>query len=164
MQASGITESIPFTCTSWSGGTLFSCSPCFLHSVPQLLNNHHGGGGWWGYLSLGSSHSHLEAWALWRLWHFLLSNMAGDIFISHPQSLKGLWISPSILIHGCFKQQQCMRSFSHFEFLIFFLNQSGKTTVKRILWLNQATWIILYLKVQWFVSLITSAKAHCSGM
>ena len=150
-------------------GNPFSCSPCFLHA-PQLLNNHHGGGDWWGdwqHLgdrSLGSSHSHLEARNLWWLWHFLLINMAGDIFISPPQSLKDLWIFPSILTHGQSKQQWCTRSSSHFESLIFFLNQSGKTSVKRILWLNQATWIILYLKIQWFVSLITSAKAHCSGM
>ena len=141
-----------------------------LLACPQLLSNRHGGGDWWGdwqHLgdrSLGSSHSHLEARNLWWLWHFLLIDMAGDVFISHPQSLKGLWIFPSILTHGHSKQQRCMRSSSHFQYLIFFLNQSGKTSVKRILWLNQATWVILYLKVQWFVSLITSAKAHCSGM
>ena len=141
-----------------------------LFSCPQLLNNHCGGGGWWGdwkHLgdrSLGSSYSHLEARDLWCLWHFLLINIAGHIFISHPQSLKGLWIFPSILTHGHFKQPRCTRSSSHFESLIFFLNQSRKTAVKRILWLNQATWIILYLKVLWFVSLITYAKAHCRGM
>ena len=32
--------------------------------------------------SLGSSHPHLEARNRWWLWHFLLINMAGDIFIS----------------------------------------------------------------------------------
>ena len=130
----------------------------------QLLSNHH-----WGWQhpldgSFRSPHLHLVARNLWWLWHFLLIDMAGDIFISHPQSLKDLWIFPSILTHGHSKQQWCTRSSSHFESLIFFLNQSGKTSVKRILWLNQATWIILYLKIQWFVSLITSAKAHCSGM
>ena len=32
--------------------------------------------------SLGSPHSHLEARNRWWLWHFLLIDMAGDIFIS----------------------------------------------------------------------------------
>ena len=54
-----------------------------LLAFPQLLSNH-----CWGWqhlldLSLGSLLSLLEARNHWWLWHFLLVNMAGDIFISH---------------------------------------------------------------------------------
>ena len=39
----------------------------------------------WSY---GSLHSHLEARSHWWLWHFLLINMAGEIFILHTQKKK----------------------------------------------------------------------------
>ena len=39
----------------------------------------------WSY---GSLHSHLEATSHWWLWHFLLINMAGEIFILHTQKKK----------------------------------------------------------------------------
>ena len=59
--------------------SLFTLLPAF----PQLLSNHCG---WWQHLldhSLGRSHSPLETRNRWWPWHFLLINMAGDIFISH---------------------------------------------------------------------------------
>ena len=82
MQASGLTELIPFISTSAFWGP-----SCFLvhmvSCIPQLLSNHRRS--WQHPLdrSLGSPHSHLEARNHWWLWHFLFTDMAGAIFISH---------------------------------------------------------------------------------
>ena len=66
------------------GPILFPYSPFFLH-FPSSSAITVGGGSW--NLSLGSPHSHLEARNRWWLWHFLLINMAGDVFISHSNCL-----------------------------------------------------------------------------
>ena len=81
MQASGLAEFTPFICTAAFWGhpvSLFTLLLAFL----QLLSNH----GWGRQhpvdCSFGNPHSHLEARNRWWLWHFLLINMARDIFIS----------------------------------------------------------------------------------
>ena len=62
-----------------------SVSFILLLAFPQLFSkmvlesNTHCG------ISLGSSHSHLEARNHWWLWYFLLINMAGDVFISQSR-------------------------------------------------------------------------------
>ena len=64
-----------------SGANLISLFTLLL-TFPQLLSNHHGE---WQHLldrCFGSPHSHLEARNRWWLWHFLFTDMAGDIFIS----------------------------------------------------------------------------------
>ena len=96
MQASGLTEFIPFICVSAIWG-----QPCFLAHLascippaPQQSTFR------WQHLldhSLGSSHSHLEARNRWWLWHVLFIDMAGDIFISHHQTSKGYRLEAAFL-------------------------------------------------------------------
>ena len=79
MQSSGLTEFIPFICTS----ALWGQSCFLLHLISCIAPQQS--------LfrvdpSFGSPHSHLEARSHWWLWHFLFINMARDIFISHNQS------------------------------------------------------------------------------
>ena len=93
LQASGLTEFIPFLFTSTICG-----QACFLvhlaSCIPQLLSNHRGA--WQHPLdgSFGRPHLHLEARNRWWLWHFLFISMAGDIFISQPYLfIPSLWPS-----------------------------------------------------------------------
>ena len=87
MQVSGLTEFIPFKCTSATWG-----SSCFLdHSASCIPPAPQQSAITWGWqhpldYSLGSLHSFLKARNRWWLWHFLFINMAGDIFISHLHS------------------------------------------------------------------------------
>ena len=69
-----------------------------LLTFPLLLNNH------WGWKhpldhSLGSPYSYLEARNHWWLWHFLFTNMAGDIFIS--QLLSHVWLFVTLWTIAC---------------------------------------------------------------
>ena len=96
LQASGLTESIPFICISAIWG-----QPCFrvplascIPPAPQQSTCR------WQHLldhSLGSSHSHLEARNHWWLWHVLFIDVAGDIFISHQQTSKGYRLEVAFL-------------------------------------------------------------------
>ena len=87
MQASGLTEFIPFICTSHIWGQarfllhLKECqmaAPCILPALQQSL--------WvWQHPldhSFGSPHSPLEARGRRCLWRFLFTGTAGNIFIS----------------------------------------------------------------------------------
>ena len=88
MQASRLTEFIPFTFTSAIWG-----QTCFLVPLqgwqitalafPPALKQSQWGG-WHHQLdhSLGSPRSHLEARNRWWMWHFLFMDMAGDILFS----------------------------------------------------------------------------------
>ena len=74
-----------------------------LLAFPQLLSNHHGVGVEVTASldpSFGSSHSHLEDRNYWWLWHFLLINMVGDIFISQWLSLSPFFQSSSKVSAG----------------------------------------------------------------
>ena len=94
MQASGLTEIIPFMCTSALWG-----QTCFLaplqgwqmtaSCIPQLLSIHSGVVAVIHLLdhSFGSPPSHLEPRNHWWMWHFLFMDMAGDIFFSQHETL-----------------------------------------------------------------------------
>ena len=88
MQASGLTEFIPFICTSAIWGQscflvhlkVWQMAAACIDPAPQQSPCR----GWQHPLdhSFGDLHSHLKARNRWWLWHFLFIDMAGDIFIS----------------------------------------------------------------------------------
>ena len=78
---------------SWSYSTAIWGKSCFLVHLAYFIPLAPQQSPWeWQHTldsSFGSPHSHLMIRNYWWLWHFLLINMAGDIFISHIQHI--LW-------------------------------------------------------------------------
>ena len=86
MQASGLTEFIPFKCNSdiWDQSSFLVHPASCIFTVPQRWGCWAGDGSIHWITVLGAL---IHIWrpeiSRWWLWHFLLINMAEDIFISH---------------------------------------------------------------------------------